>query len=109
MPVRGFMKGELENITNLKIIGQKGHGEWISVDELKLKTEMKYVIEYKTKDGKQIVPEVDQTIVEKDVDIGQDININPDEFAKRLGEEPLSPETINYDFRKGKKWKNVIC
>lgn len=29
MPVRGFMKGELENIADLKIMGQKGHGECI--------------------------------------------------------------------------------
>ena len=96
MPVRGFMKGELENITDLKIIGQKGYGEWIQIDKLNQVTEKKYVIEYKTKDGKRIAPEVDQTIIEKDVDIGQDINIYPDEFAKTLGEEPFSPDTISY-------------
>lgn len=68
----------------------------VSADKLNQIKEMKYVIEYKTKDGKQIVPEVDQTIVEKDVDIGQDININPDGFAKTQGERPFSPETIDY-------------
>lgn len=95
LPFRGFLKGELENITELNITGRKEQGEWVSVDKLKQIIEMKHVIKYKTtKDKDPIIPVATPSIIERDVDIGQDVNINPETFAKSLGEE-LSPETIN--------------
>jgi hypothetical protein len=96
LPYRGFLRGELEDISALKIWDEKqGSGGWMSVDGLKQIDEKKLVIEYKTKDGKEIVPQIDPSMIEKDVDISQDINVDPEKFARSLGQEKLGPEIIN--------------
>jgi hypothetical protein len=96
IPCRSFLKGELENIDQLKIWDEKsGGGGWVSVDQLEHIEGKKVIIEYKTKDGKEIVPIVEPSIIEKDVDISQDVYISPDKFAKLFNLDYLGPEIIN--------------
>jgi hypothetical protein len=51
------------------------------------------VIEYKTRDGKNVVAQDEPTIIVKDVDIDQDININP--VIQSFKPENISPESVN--------------
>jgi hypothetical protein len=96
IPIQAFLKGELENIITLKIWDEKfGAGGWVSVDQLGQIREKKYVIEYKIKDNKRIVPEVDSSLIERDVDISEDIQVDAKKFAKLLNDEEFSPEIID--------------
>lgn len=95
LPYRGFLKGESENIVTLKIWDEKrGPGGWVSIDQLKDISAKKFVIEYKTRDGKNVVAQDDPTIIAKDVNIGQDININPEKLTQSFKPENISPESI---------------
>lgn len=72
IPWRGFLKGELEKINFLRIWNKKGNIEWKTVNELAQIKEMKCIIEYRTKDGKEIFPESTPSIIEADVNIAED-------------------------------------
>jgi|GEM_PF-1848807 hypothetical protein len=96
LPYRGFLKGELENIATLWAMNKKGHIGWISVDNLSQIAGAIFVTKYKTKDGKEIVPEVESSLIDKDVDVSQDVNINQERFVKSSNDQEVlnRPETI---------------
>jgi hypothetical protein len=96
LPYRGFLKGESENISSLRSLNKEGHIGWVNLDSLGQIAGATFVAKYKTKDGKEIVPEIEPSIIEKDIDLTQDINVNPERFAKTFGQEKLSPKTINH-------------
>lgn len=74
LPFRGFVKGELENISMLKIYNpKKNEGKWVNKEELEEITDMNIVNEYKTHDGVKIVPKVSPSIIERDINWDEDI------------------------------------
>lgn len=74
LPFRGFLKGELENISSLKIYNTKeGQGRWIDKNQINEIKDMHMVLEYKTSNGEKIVPTVSTSIIERDMNWDEDI------------------------------------
>lgn len=77
LPFRGLLKGELDNISSLKLYSpNRGGLGWIDKYKLSEYNEMLIVLEYKTLDGKVSPPQYLQDIINKDVNIQADIQDN---------------------------------
>lgn len=74
LPFRGLLKGELDNVMALKLYNPKtGPVGWIDKDKLNEIKDMQIVLEYKTMDGKTMPPQYLQNIINRDVNIEEDI------------------------------------
>ena len=78
----------------------EGHIGWVNVDNLSHIAGATFVTKYKTKDEKEIVPEIEPSIIEKDVDVSEDININPEKFARSFRQEKYSSNEAD----KNREW-----
>lgn len=109
LPIRGFLKGELENIKRLKIYNPKtGPGGWIDKDQLNRITGMQIVLEYETLDGKKIPPQYVEANIEQDVNWDDDLQQIALENTNRdidFGHETytLSDDDILKPFYEGRK------
>jgi hypothetical protein len=71
LPYRGFLKGELENIATLWTMNEKGPIGWMNVSDFGNLVDKVYITKYKTMDGKEVIPLIEPSIIEKDVDAYQ--------------------------------------
>lgn len=89
LPFRGFLKGELENISRLKIFNPKsGFGGWIEKNQLNEIKDKIIVNEYETLDGVKIVPTVSNSTIDKDLNWDADIQQLALEELKKKGVDP---------------------
>ena len=75
-------------------MNKEGHIDWVNADNLSQIAGAIFVTKYKTKDGKEIVSEIEPSLIEKDIDLTQDINIYPEKFTRSSWEEKLNPEIV---------------
>jgi hypothetical protein len=83
LPYRGFLKGEIEDISKLRVMDSKTSiSKEITVEDISNINSLQYLIHYITKDGKKITPQIDPGYIAKDVNLFDNIIINPNKFKR---------------------------
>ena len=83
LPSRGFVKGEFENVSKMRITNLKtGESKELHIEEISKINTMHDVIYYITKEGKKIIPKIDRELIETDVNLYDNVIIDPKKLKR---------------------------